>query len=253
MNTATHVLCEKSDGVATVTLNRPERKNAMTPQMMCQLADTWQDLEHDDSIRAVVLTGQGEKAFCPGGDMEAMVPVITGSREPVDEWERRYRSDQTEISRIAFLNPYPFDKPIVAAINGDAISGGCEILHATDIRIASRKARFGLKEIERGLIPAGGSLAKLQHQVSYCRAAELVLLCQPISAEEARNIGLVNEIVEPELVLPRALEIARRLASFDPAAVQTSKSTLRRVWGLSEPEACGIQQQAYDDYMGSRT
>jgi enoyl-CoA hydratase len=210
------------------------------------------DLEGDDAVRAVILTAQGSEAFCPGGDMEAMVPVITGSRQPADEWERRYRSDQTEISRIALLNPHPFHKPIVAAINGDAISAGCEILHATDIRIASRDARFGLREIERGLLPAGGSLAKLQHQLSYCRAAELVMLCERISAEEACAIGLINEVVEPEALRPRARQVAERLARFDPVAIQAAKRTLRASWGLSEEEACALQQETYDDFMAAK-
>lgn len=252
MTAALDLLCEKSDGVATLTLNRPHRKNAMTPQMMCLLADAWLELDRDDAVRAVILTAQGHEVFCPGGDMEAMVPVITGSREPADDWERRFRADESEIARIAFLNPHPFHKPIVAAVIGDAISGGCEILHATDIRIASREARFGLREIERGLLPAGGSLATLQHQLSYCRAAELVMLCERISAEEARAIGLINEVVEPEAVLPRAREVAERLASFDPAAIQAAKRTLRGSWGLSEEKAAALQQRAYDDFMAAK-
>jgi len=246
------LLCEKRDGVATLTLNRPQRKNAMTPRMVCLLADAWLDLERDDSVRAVILTAQGQEAFCPGGDMEAMLPLITGKREPADEWERRYRADEAGISRIAFLNPHPFYKPVVAAINGDAISAGCEILHATDIRIASRHARFALREIERGLLPAGGSLANLQHQVSYCRAAELVMLCDRISAEEARSMGLINEVVEPEALESRAREIAERLASFDPFAIQSAKRTLRAVWGRSEEEACALQQRSYDELMAAK-
>ena len=245
-------LCEKHEGVATLTLNRPQRKNAMTPQMMCLLADAWLDLERDDGVRAVILTAQGQEAFCPGGDMEAMVPLITGRREPADDWERRYRADEAAISRIALLNPYPFHKPVVAAINGDAISAGCEILHATDIRIASRHARFALREIERGLLPAGGSLAKLQHQVPYCRAAELVMLCERISAEEAQSIGLINEVVDPEAVGPRAREVAERLARFDPAAIQAAKRTLRASWGLTEEESCALQQRSYDELMAAK-
>ena len=252
MSVGMDLLCEKSDGVATLTLNRPQRKNAMTPQMMCLLADAWLDLEGDEEVRAVILTAQGHYAFCPGGDMEAMVPVITGSREPANEWERRFRADEAEIARIAFLNPHPFHKPVVAAINGDAISGGCEILHATDIRVAARGARFGLREIERGLLPAGGSLARLQHQLSYCRAAELVMLCDRISADEACAIGLINEVVEPEALQQRAREIAERLAGFDPSAIQAAKRTLRAGWGLSDVDACALQQRTYDDFMAAK-
>ena len=145
--TTPDLLFDRSDGIATLTLNRPESKNAMSPQMLALLADAWQEIERDDEVRAVILTGAGTEYFCPGGDMASLVPVLTGEREPADDWELRFRDERTELSRIAFLNPYPFDKPIVAAINGDAISAGCELLQSTDIRIASRDARFGLFEV----------------------------------------------------------------------------------------------------------
>ena len=247
------LLYEKSDGVVTLTLNRPDRKNAMSPEMLVLLADAWQAIEHDEEVRAVILTGAGSEVFCPGGDMESLVPVLTGAREPADEWERRFRDERTELSRIAFLNPYAFDKPIVAAVNGDAVSAGCELLQATDIRIASREARFGLLEVERGLIPAGGSLAKLQRQIPYCRAAELILLAERISAEEALAIGLVGELVDRDRVLERAREVAERLARFDPAAVQKSKQALRRTHGLPEDEACRVQQACFDEFMARKT
>jgi len=246
------LLCDKTDGVATLTLNRPDRKNAMSPQMLVQLADAWQDLEHDDAVRAVILTGAGSEFFCPGGDMDSLVPVLMGKREPADEWERRFRDERTELSRIAFLNPYAFDKPIVAAVNGDAVSAGCELLQATDIRIASRDARFGLFELKRGLIPAGGSLAKLQRQIPYCRAAELILLAERCSAEEAQSMGLVGELADSDRVLERAQEVAARLSSFDPAAVQKSKQALRRTRGLPEIEACRVQQTCFDEFMAEK-
>ena len=243
------LLFEKSDGVATLTLNRPDRKNAMSPEMLALLADSWQEIERDDEVRAVILTATGSEFFCPGGDMVSLVPVLTGEREPADPWERRFRDERTELSRSAFLNPYPFDKPIVAAVNGDAVSAGCELLQSTDIRIASRTARFGLFEVKRGLIPAGGSLAKLQRQIPYCRAAELILLAERISAEDALAIGLVGELVDPDRLLGRAREVAERLAQFDPAAVQKSKQALRRTRGLPENEACQVQQACFDEFM----
>ncbi len=246
------LLFEKSAGVATLTLNRPDRKNAMSPQMLVLLADAWQEIESDDAVRAVVLTAAGSDFFCPGGDMDSLVPILMGKQEPADEWERRFRDERTEVSRIAFLNPHAFDKPIVAAVNGDAISAGCELLQATDIRIASREARFGLFEVKRGLIPAGGSLAKLQQQIPYCRAAELILLAERISAEEAQAIGLVGELVDRDRVLERAQEVAERLAGFDPAAVQKSKQALRRTRGLPEHEACEVQQVCFDEFMADK-
>jgi enoyl-CoA hydratase len=246
------LLCETSGGIATLTLNRPDRKNAMSPQMLVLLADAWCELERDDSVRVVILTGAGSEFFCPGGDMDSLVPVLMGKREPADEWERRFRDERTELSRIAFLNPYAFDKPIVAAVNGDAVSAGCELLQATDIRIASREARFGLFEVKRGLIPAGGSLAKLQRQIPYCRAAELIFLAERISAKEAQAMGLVGELVDRDRVLDRAREVAERLAKFDPRALQKSKQALRRTRGLPEDEACRIQQVCFDEFMAEQ-
>lgn len=247
------LLFETLDGVATLTLNRPDRRNAMSPQMLVLLADAWQEIERDDEVRAVILTGAGSEAFCPGGDLDSLVPVLTGAREPADPWERRFRDERTEVSRIAFLNPHAFDKPIVAAINGDAVSAGCELLQATDIRIASREARFGLFEVKRGLIPAGGSLAKLQRQIPYCHAAELILLAERISAQRALAIGLVGELVDPDRVLERAREVAERLAQLDPAAVQMSKRAMRRTRGLPEDDACRVQQACFDEFMAAKT
>jgi enoyl-CoA hydratase/carnithine racemase len=246
------LLYETFDGVARLTLNRPDRRNAMSPQMLVLLADAWQEVKRDDGIRSVILTAQGTRDFSPGGDMSSLVPILLGERAPADEWEERYVADRQEISRIAFLNPFELDKPVVAAINGDAVSGGCELMQGSDLRIASREARFGLREVERGLIPAGGSLAKLQRQIPYCRAAELVLLAERISAEEALRIGLINEIVDPDRVQARAEEVAQRLASFDPLAVQKSKQALRRTQGLSETEACRVQQECYDEFILER-
>ncbi|MCP4903974.1 MAG: crotonase/enoyl-CoA hydratase family protein [bacterium] len=246
------LLFEKSGRIATLTLNRPDRKNAMSPQMLVLLADAWLEIERDDAIRVVILSAAGSEFFCPGGDLDSLVPVLTGKQEPADEWERRFRDEQTEVARVAFLNPHAFDKPIVAAVNGDALSAGCELLQATDIRIASRAARFGLFEVKRGLIPAGGSLAKLQQQIPYCRAAQLILQAEAISADEAQSIGLVGELVDRDRVLERAREVAERLAGFDPAAVQKSKQTLRRTRGLPEEEACLVQQICFDEFMAEQ-
>jgi enoyl-CoA hydratase len=246
------LLYETFDGVARITLHRPDRRNAMSPQMLVLLAEAWQEVKRDDGVRSVILTAHGTRDFSPGGDMSSLVPILVGDRKPENEWERRYLADRVEISRIAFLNPFDLDKPIVAAINGDAISGGCELMQGSDIRIASRKARFGLREVERGLIPAGASLAKLQTQIPYCEAAKLILLAERITAEEALRIGLINEVVAPGEVQTRAEDIARRLASFDPHAVQKSKQTLRRTQGLPEAEACRIQQICFDEFMDEK-
>lgn len=247
MNTPTDLIYEKRDGIAYLTMNRPARRNAMSPGMMVQLADAWRDVRDDPAVRVAILTGAGDKAFCSGGDTELLMPLVQGLRGPADAWEERLLAEEPRISQAAFLNPFPVYKPIIAAVNGPAVSGGCELLQGTDIRIAANTARFGLREVCNGIMAAGGSLVRLQRQIPYCKAAELILLGDLLSAEEAWRIGLVNELVAPEQVLPRAEEIARRIAGYSPAAVQKAKETMLRTQGLPFEQACAVQQQCWDE------
>ena len=247
MNTPTDLIYEKRDGIAYLTMNRPARRNAMSPGMMVQLADAWRDLRDDPAVRVAILTGTGDKAFCSGGDTELLMPLVQGLRPPADIWEERFLVEEPRISQTAFLNPFPIYKPIIAAVNGPAVSGGCELLQGTDIRIAANTARFGLREVCNGIMAAGGSVVRLQRQIPYCKAAELILLGDLISAEEAWRIGLVNELVAPEQVMARAEEIARRIAGYSPAAVQKAKEAMLRTQGLPFEQACAVQQQCWDE------
>lgn len=241
------LIYEKRDGIAYLTMNRPARRNAMSPRMMVQMADAWRDVQSDPAVRVAILTGTGDKAFCSGGDTELLMPLVHGRRPPADDYERRFLAEEPGISQTAFLNPFPLYKPVIAAVNGPAVSGGCELLQGTDIRIAAATARFGLREVPNGIMPAGGSLVRLQRQIPYCKAAELILLGDLISAEEALRIGLINEVAAPERVMERAEEIARRIAGYSPMAVQKSKEAMLRTQGRPLEEACAIQQQCWDE------
>ena len=152
-------------------------------------------------------------------------------------------SDLGQTMSTALLRPFELYKPIVAAINGYALAGGSELLQATDIRIASTTASFGLTETQRGLVPGAGSMVRLPRQVPYCKAMEILMTGDAISAEEALRIGFVNEVVAPERVLPRAYEFAERLARNGPLAVAAVKEAVLRTSGLALEEAFAIENE----------
>ena len=226
------LLYEKRDHVAILTFNRPERRNALSPETMVRLADAWRDFRDDDALRVAILTGAGDQAFCAGGDLARLMPLFTGARQPEDEWDHRLMAEAGDIMSTALLRPFALYKPIVAAINGYALAGGSEILQSTDIRIASSQASFGLSEAQRGLVPGGGSMVRLPRQVPYCKAMEILLMGDRISAEEAHRIGFVNEVVAPEALMPRALEVADRLARNAPLALRAIKQAVIETSGL---------------------
>jgi enoyl-CoA hydratase len=143
----------------------------------------------------------------------------------------------------ALLRPFELYKPIIAAVNGYALAGGSELLQATDIRIASRTASFGLTETQRGLVPGAGSMVRLPRQIPYCKAMEILMTGDAISAEEAHRIGFVNEVVEPDQVMPRALEFADRLKRNGPLAVAAVKEAVLRTSGVPLEEAFEIEAE----------
>ncbi|MBW2498562.1 MAG: enoyl-CoA hydratase/isomerase family protein [Deltaproteobacteria bacterium] len=235
-----------------VTFNRPERRNALSPETMVRLAEAWKDFRDDDEMRVAILTGAGDQAFCAGGDLQRLMPLFTGARAPDDEWDRRLMADVGEIMSTALLRPFELYKPIVAAVNGFALAGGSEILQSTDLRIASSSASFGLSEAKRGLVPGGGSMVRLPRQVPWCKAMEILLLGDRIPAEEAHRIGFVNEVVEPAALMPRALEIAERLAQNAPLALRAIKEAAIKTSGLPLEEAYAIEHRLSGAVMTSR-
>ena len=245
------LIYEKRDGIAYLTFNRPERRNALSPQLMVQLAEAWRDFRDDAAVRVAILTGSGDQAFCVGGDLARLMPLFTGARQPEDEWDQRLLSDLSQM-QVALLRPFELYKPIIAAVNGYALAGGCEILQATDIRIASSNARFGLSEVKRGLVPGGGSMVRLARQIPYCKAMEMLLLGDPMSAEEAWRIGLVNEVVAPEHLMPRAEELAAKLARNGPLALRKIKEAVWRTSGLPLEQAHEIENECSAVVMQSR-
>ena len=236
------VLFDRRDGIARVTLNRPAKLNALTPEMVVRLAAFWEEVADDDAIRVVLVTGAGDKAFCSGGDLGTLIPIMMRTREPADEWEEALAARRS-LLYAALLRNDTFFKPVVAAVNGLALAGGAEFLLSTDIRVASTTARFALTEVRRGLIAGGGSLVRLARQVSWANAMEVALVGEPIDAEHALRIGLVNRVVEPEQVLSVAENLARRICLGAPIALAKTKEAMVRSNGRPLAEAFAIESE----------
>lgn len=227
------LLYEKRDKIAYITLNRPEKYNAMDPEMIVRLAEAWQDYNNDNDLRVAILTGTGDRSFTTGADLGRLIPLLLGNKEPEDGWDRAVVRDNCKMFHIAMLKTYELYKPIIAAINGYCLAGGTELLLVTDIRLAAEKAVFGLPEVTRGIAAAEVSLALLPRQIPYCRAMEILLVGDQISAEEARHMGLINYVVPQQQLMEKAEEFARKIVENGPLAVRLSKETALKTSGLS--------------------
>ena len=193
--------------IAIVTIDNQPRLNAMTRQMLAELGRLWDELERDD-CRCIILTGAGERAFTVGAD-------VSGDLSAGPEMSR--------IVNHALLKNDSYPKPIVAAVNGDCIGGGVELMLATDIRAATPKARFGLIEVKWSIYPFGGSTIKLMQQIGYVHAMDLLLTARLIDAERAAALGLVNRVVAAAELMDWALATAEAIAANSPSAVQAVK------------------------------
>ncbi len=245
------LIYEKREGIAYLTLNRPEKRNALSPQMVVQLAEAWTDFRDDPEARVAILTGAGDQAFSAGADLALLIPLLSGARQPEDDWDKRVLSDRAMVG-AALLRGFELYKPVIAAVNGFALAGGAEIVQATDIRLAVPEASLGLSEVKRGLIPFGGSLVRLARQIPWAKAMEILLTGEPVSAQEAQRIGLVNEIVSTGRLLTRAEEVARTIAENGPLAVQACKEAVIRTSGLPLEDAFRIENECGERVMASR-
>ncbi len=243
------VLFEKKDGVAVITYNRPQKKNALTPEMLVRLSDAWTEFRDDDALRVAVLTGNGD-TFCSGADLGRLIPLLTKARPPDDEWDQRMLADPA-IFQKAILRSFELWKPVIAAVNGAALAGGCETLQGTDIRIAAPEASFGLPEPKRGIVPGGGSLVRLVRQIPYVRAMQILLTGDAIPAAQALEFGFINEVVPREKLLDRAFEIAARIAENGPLAVRKIKEAAIRSQGMPFEDAFKIEETLAREVMRS--
>jgi enoyl-CoA hydratase len=229
-----HLDTELVGHVLVVTMNRPEAKSALSPEMLVGLADAWDRIDSDPEIRCAVLTGAGG-VFCAGADLKAMNDSQNQSDAAV-----RMRED-AGLAWKALLRHHRLTKPLVAAVEGYAVAGGTEILQATDIRVAGESAVFGVVEVTRGLFPLGGSTVRLRRQIPYTKAMELLLTGDTVTAAEAERIGLIGRVVADGKALETAIGLGERIARNGPLAVQAVKRSVQETEGLPEAEALKIE------------
>ncbi len=233
------VIVEREAHVLVVTLNRPEKKNAVNCEVMCRLYDAWVLLDQDPELRVAILTGRGD-TFCAGMDLAEIGKMRSGvSDNPLMERVKK----EPHVIYGAWLKTYRPTKPVILAAEGFARAGGTEILQGTDIRVAGESAKFGVTEVQRGLFPMAGSAVRLRRQIGYAIAAEMLLAGDDLPARRAYELGLVNHVVPDGQALAKAMEIAQRIAANGPLAVKGILATLRETEAMPEAQAFEIEQR----------
>ena len=229
-----NVLYEKRDGIAYVTLNRPKVLNALNQRTWQDLRAAFEDARADATVRGVILTGAGDKAFIAGADISEIAHITA-----VDA-EQSSRYGQDVLTLIENLG-----KPVIAAVNGFALGGGCETAMACTIRVASEHARFGQPEVALGIIPGGGGTQRLPRLVGKGRALQIILSGAMITAQEAYRIGLVNEVVPATDLIPRAEAILKQIFANAPVAIRFSLEAVNRGLETSQTEGMALEASLF--------
>jgi len=225
---------EVQDRVAVVTINRPDALNALSPQVFDELERAFAGAREDEAVRAAVLTGAGDKAFVAGADIKTM-----SSYGPVEA--RAYSAKGQRV----MLGIERLGKPVIAAVNGFALGGGCELAMACHVRFASEKARFGQPEVNLGLIPGFAGSQRLPRLVGVGKALELLLSGDMIRADEALRIGLVNRVIPPGDLMEESLAFARTLAGKAPIAMRHTLEAVYQGAGVNLEEGSGLEQSLF--------
>jgi enoyl-CoA hydratase len=217
------LLSERAGFVLLLTLNRPEARNALSAALITAVSDALRGAAEDDGVRAVVITGAGEKAFCAGMDLRAF-----------SEARESGNADMKSFGALTWFHRGGFAKPVVAAVNGPAVAGGCELVLSCDLVVAAAHATFGLSEVKRALFPAGGGTT-LSARIPLAVALEMGLTGDAIDAARAQAVGLVNRVVPAAQLVDAAVELASKVASNGPLAVQVTKRLIREA-ALVDPQ-----------------
>jgi enoyl-CoA hydratase/carnithine racemase len=216
---------ERSGAVATITIDRPEKLNALTLAMYDDLGAAFAEVRDDDAIGVAVLTGAGKRAFCVGADLGESIPALTSGEFDISRWDAAHQKHST------------LDKPVIGAVNGLCLGGGFEILLSTDIRIAAEGAEFAFPETGVGIVPAGGTLARLVRQIPYAFAMDLMLRGGRIDAATALRYGILTDVVPAAELAGAAQRIAEQLLTRSRTALATVKSAVRELSDLPLDEA----------------
>jgi enoyl-CoA hydratase len=219
------LLYEKRDSIGYVTINRPDKLNALNRQVMDELDDCFRAIQNDEEVRVVILTGAGEKAFVAGADLQELATLA-----PLEgrDFSRRGQRIFDLIENLG--------KPVIAAVNGYALGGGCELAMACTLRIASENARFGQPEVKLGLIPGCAGTQRLARLVGKGRALEMILSGEPIDAQEAYRIGLVNQVVPAAELAAAAQTLACKIAANAPLAIKFALEAVNRGWEMTREQ-----------------
>jgi enoyl-CoA hydratase len=237
-----HLTFERDGDVVILTMNNPRRKNALTPDMITLMAQAWDEIDSDESIRAAILTGSGD-SYCVGGDLADGWMVKGPKNSSDDNAQQTPPKSRGSIITDGLLMTRGLDKPLIAAVNGPCLGGGCEMLQQTDIRIAEEQAVFGLPEAKFGLIAGAGSTVRLKRQIPYTKAMEMILTGDPLTAAEAYHFGLVGHVVPTGHSMNKAREIAARIAANGPLAVRNAKASVISSGWIDEEDARRIEQR----------
>ena len=228
------LLSDNHGAVRVLTLNRPDKHNALNTALTQALLDALRATEHDDSVHAVVLTGAG-KSFCAGADTSEFSSLVPDDPQAVTR-----RADLTTALHLSFSQ---LSKPVISAVHGNALGGGAGLAIACDMAVMAEDVKFGYPELQHGIV-AAVVLANLVRQVGAKHAFELVSMAQAIDGARALQLGLANQVVPKDQVLPRAMEMAQRLASWSPIAMATTKRTFHKACDLSLAQALDVGRDA---------
>ena len=233
------LLLSVAQGVATITINRPDKRNALSAAVRRELLQALDALRGDDSARVVVITGAGDKAFIAGADIAEFA-----ERTPVEQ-----RAVMEE--RRIFDAVSEFPKPVIAMINGFALGGGCELALACDLRIAARSAQLGQPEIKLGIIPGGGGTQRLPRLIGVGHAMRLILTGELINAEEAARLGLVDVLVDDADLLATTMQIARAMAAHSPLTLRLAKTAVRASEEMPLAAGLAFERELFITAFGS--
>jgi enoyl-CoA hydratase len=232
------LIVQRQGPILTLTMNRPERGNSLSLDMVGRLAAAWELADADEDIRCVILTGAGSQYYCTGGDLAS--GWMAAGYQPKSDAERQVVEDRGRIGK-ALLLTYWLRTPLVAAVNGACLGGGCEMLQQTDIRVGEEHATFALPETGRGLIAAAGSTMRLKRQLPYAIAMEMLLTGRQLDAEEALRWGLINHVVATGEGLAMATAIAEAVCAKGPLATASTKASAVETGWLPEEVAQVIE------------
>ena len=243
------ILYEKKGRIALVTINRPERRNALNRAAFGQLANAWLDFNADEDLWVAIVTGAenpsapGKHAFCSGGDLKEAIQFFVDNAEDLATGKQTAGAEGylPNSPLIAMLREVEIYKPIIAAVNGICVAGGMEMLMGTDIRIASEQASFGIFEPRRALFPGGGTTVRLPRQVPYCFAMEVLLCADAVPARLAYEMGIVNRVVPHEKLMETAVQFAETISKNGPLAVRAVKECVHKNLRLPLKEAFELE------------